>query len=531
MIASARMDPLFAEWDKRDSPGCALAIVQDGQIAYARGYGMANLEYDIPLMPGSVFHIASISKQFTTMAIALLEQEGQLSFEDDMRKYLPEMPDYGVPITLRHLAHHTSGLRDQWDLLFLAGWREDDLKTNADVLYLASRQKVLNFKPGDEYLYSNTGYTLLALIVERVSGKSFRQFTTERIFTPLQMTQTHFHDDHSMIVKNRAYGYLPKPDGGFRISIPNFDTIGASSLFTTIEDLARWSNNYAHAIVGGQPVIEKMLKPGVLNDGEMLGYALGVSIAPYRGLRTFGHSGADAGYRSDFIAFPDHGLAIILFCNLGSMNPARLTRKVADVLLEAQLEPVGNAPVISTNPEALKCYTGVYRSLKTDETFQVEARDGQLLLPIVPDFQLALLALDEYRFTAPEWGLEFAFTDGDQQRMEVRQTGSRRTPRTFERVESAQPTAAQLEAYIGVYRSDELETSYTVKLENEKLLLFHSKHGSMALLPTTKDGFIAVSSDARADLVFSRNSEGQIGGFALTTGRVRRQYMSKVLLP
>jgi len=529
MSFAEMLDPVFAEWDKPDSPGGALAIVQNGQVTYARGYGMANLEYDIPIAPSSAFHIASISKQFTALAVALLEEDARLAYSDDVRRYIPELPDYGSTITLAHLAHHTSGLRDQWELLYLAGWREDDLKTNADVLYLAARQKALNFQPGDEYLYSNTGYTLLALVVERVSGQSFRQFTEERIFAPLGMRHTHFHDDHSQIVKGRAYGYLPKPDGGFRISIPNFDTIGASSLFTTVEDLALWSNNYANPRVGGPAVIAKMLQPGVLNDGTVLTYGLGVSVEPYRGQRTLGHSGADAGYRSDFVAFPDHHLAVILFCNLGTMNPKQLTRKVADVLLAEHLAPAPSAAPVTPDDALLAAKVGIYRDTASIETRQIALRENRLVIPIFPGFDVPLTALDQNRFAALGFGLEVLFHDTPTPRLEARSESGFPRSKMYVRVEA--PPPADWEAFAGVYRSDELDTRYTVTVSAGQLMLSQPKHGAMALLPTVTDSFLVIFPDARADLQFTRDAAGRIAGFDLCSGRIRQQPFVKVTVP
>ncbi len=237
---TSRVDAIFKDFDSASSPGCAVAAYQGERIVYKRAYGMANLDHDVRLTPASVFHVASVSKQFTAAAILLLAQEGKLSLDDEVRKHIPELPDFGHRITIRHLAHHTSGIRDQWSLLGLAGWRYSrDLITDDDVLELLARQKDLNFVPGERHLYSNSGYTLMAMIVSRVSGQSFREFTTERIFKPLGMLNTHFRDNFSEIVKNQAYGYAPER-GTFRLSVTNFDTAGATSLMTTVEDLARW---------------------------------------------------------------------------------------------------------------------------------------------------------------------------------------------------------------------------------------------------------------------------------------------------
>ena len=216
------IDAVFAKWDNTRSPGCAVAVSRSGQIVFARGYGMSNLEHDVPITPDSIFHVASISKQFTAACVQLLALDGKLSWTDDVRRYVPELPDYGKTITLAHLVHHTSGLRDQWDLLHLADWRDDDLITEADVLTIAARQRTLNFAPGEEYLYCNTGFTLLGVVVKRVSGQSLRDFAATRIFAPLGMRDTHFHSDHTEVVRGRTSAYEPRPEGGWAISIPVF---------------------------------------------------------------------------------------------------------------------------------------------------------------------------------------------------------------------------------------------------------------------------------------------------------------------
>jgi len=271
--SAAQVDRIFERWDRTVSPGCAAAVMKDGRIVYKRGFGMADLDHDVTITPATVFHVASMSKQFTAASILLLEQDGKLSVDNDVRRYIPELPDFGVKITLRHLIHHTSGLRDQWELLGLAGWRySQDLITDEDVLAVMARQKDLNFKPGERYLYCNTGYTLLAQVVKRVSGRSFREFTQARIFDPLGMKSTHFRDDFDEIVKGMAYGYV-QAGATYKLSVTNFDTAGATSLLTTVEDLALWDENFYNPRVGGRALIERMLERGRLNSGETLDYA------------------------------------------------------------------------------------------------------------------------------------------------------------------------------------------------------------------------------------------------------------------
>lgn len=320
-----QVDQIFAKWDKPDSPGCALGVYRDGRIVYKRGYGMEDLNEDVKITPSTVFHVASMSKQFTAASIVLLAQQGKLSLDDDVRKYVPELPDFGQKITIRHLVHHTSGLRDQWNLLELAGWRySKDLITNDDVMSVMTRQKELNFKPGDRHVYCNTGYTLMGLIVTRVSGTSLREFTTKNIFEPLRMTHTFFRDDHAQIIKHDAVGYEQEPGKPFEISITNFDTVGATSLHTTVEDLQLWDENFYHPKVGGSEFVKQMLERGRLNNGEELDYAFGLVLGKYKGLPTVDHGGADAGYRSDLTRFPEQHFSASVLCNSAETDPSSL---------------------------------------------------------------------------------------------------------------------------------------------------------------------------------------------------------------
>jgi CubicO group peptidase (beta-lactamase class C family) len=313
--------------------------MKDGRIVYKHGYGMADLDHNVTITPSTVFHVASMSKQFTAASILLLAQQGKLSLDDDVRKYISELPDFGSPITIRHLIYHTSGLRDQWDLLGLAGWRYSlDLITDDDVMSVLTSQKELNFKPGEKHVYCNTGYTLLAIIVKRVSGMSFRQFTTKNVFEPLGMSRTFFRDDHAEIVKNNAYGYESENDGPFRLGLTNFDTAGATSLHTTVEDLVLWDENFYHPRVGGPSLRDQMLQRGKLNNGETLDYAFGLVVGKYKGLPTVDHGGADAGYRSDMTRFPDQHFSVAVLCNYSETNPSSLARSVADIYLAKDMK-------------------------------------------------------------------------------------------------------------------------------------------------------------------------------------------------
>jgi CubicO group peptidase (beta-lactamase class C family) len=412
--ADARIDRLFAEWDKAGSPGCAVGVIRDGQFIYKRGYGMANLDYDIPNSPRMVYYIGSDAKQFTAAAIGLLALDGKLSLDDDIRQYLPELPDYGkvygVPITIGDLIYHTSGLRDVYTLMGLAGLRLEDVMTDDSAMALLARQKELNFKPGTEYLYSNSGYWFLGQIVERVTGKPLRVFADERIFKPLGMTHTHFHDDPGHVMKNRAMSYESDSSGGFRISyLQNFDKVGAGGLYSTIEDLAKWDANYYSHELGGEELQRLIHTRGVLANGDTLTYAFGNELSTYRGLRTVDHGGSMMGYKAHFLRFPDQKLSVIENCNLGSISPGPIARQVAEVYLADQMGPAeekraarerADAPTVTLSAADLGRVAGEYYSDEVGATYRIFLRDGQLLLQRPNATDTPLVAEDRATFRA-----------------------------------------------------------------------------------------------------------------------------------
>jgi CubicO group peptidase (beta-lactamase class C family) len=290
------------------------------------------MEYEINNTGQTIFHIASVSKQFTGFAIAMLADQGKISMQDDIRKYIPELPDYGTPITLNHLVHHTSGLRDQWNLLGLAGWRLDDVITHDQIMRLLCKQRELNFQPGEEMVYCNTGFTLLAEVVHRVTGQSFPAWTKENIFMPLEMKSTLFYDDHEMIVPNRAYSYRLQ-DTVMKKSVLSYANVGATSLFTTVDDLAKWTINFDSIKVGNAGIMEKMEERFILNRGDTMSYGYGQGIGKYKGLKTVSHGGADAGYRTMLLRFPEQHFTVIVFSNLANFSSGGMSFVIADAYL------------------------------------------------------------------------------------------------------------------------------------------------------------------------------------------------------
>lgn len=385
----ARVDRIFATYDRPDSPGCAVGVVRNGMLAYQRGYGMANLDHDVPLTSRSVFYVASVSKQFAATTMALLADRGAISLDDDVRKYVPELPDYGRVITIRHLVHHTSGLRDYLTLMNMAGMRLEDVHSDPAVLDLTVRQRGLNFMPGDEYLYSNTGYFLMSVIVERVTGKTFRQFTDEAIFRPLGMHDTHFHDDRTMIVRNRVMSYAPRGDGFRQDYWANFEKVGSGGLLTSVEDLFLWDQNFHADRLGSARLMEQLHTRGVLTSGDTLPYAFGMNIGEYRGLPTVDHGGSSMSFRAHLLRFPEQQFSVITLCNVGTANPAALTRQIADIYLEEEFTapPPSTASgggvqpsAVTLGEAALDRFTGEYGSEELRAGYAIAERGGTLYL-------------------------------------------------------------------------------------------------------------------------------------------------------
>jgi len=528
---TAQVDKLFSQWDKLDSPGASLAVIKKGEVIYKKGYGSANLEYDVPITPSTVFHVASVSKQFTAFAVAMLAQQGKLSLDDDIRRHLPEVPDFGKTITIWHLIHHISGMRDQWELLAVAGWRLDDVITKEHILKMVKNQKELNFEPGEQYLYCNTGFTLLAEIVARVTGKSFREWTKKNIFEPLNMSDTQFYDDHERIVKNRAYSYVPVKDDGFKKRRLNYANVGATSLFTTAEDMAKWVKNFDDGRVGGTDVIEQMHEQGVLNNGKKISYAFGLVIGEHKGLKTVSHSGGDAGYRSHVVRFPEQEFAVVVLSNLGSFNTSRTAMDVVDVYLTdvikkkekktKKVEKKEIEPDMSWYEKFSGKYyfePGLIMTITKEKNQLMLQRDGGPKVTLIPESDT------EYSIPNRDDKLTFHLNNiGDVTKLELTQGDNVMAGEKFEPVE---PSAYQLEEFVGDYHSDELRTNYTLVILDGKLVAQHQRHSDIQLNPTKKDMFLGGQWFFR-QVRFTRDSGNQVTGFRLSGGRVRNLLFEK----
>jgi len=421
-----KVDKLFAQWDKPDSPGCSIGVIKDGKLVYKRGYGSANLDYNVPLTSESVFYIASTSKQFTAASVLLLVRRGKIALDDDIHKYFPELPKYEALITVNHLVHHTSGVRDYLELMGMAGRKMDEPFGNEEAVELIARQKGLNFKPGEKFSYSNSNYVLMAEIVRRASGKSLREFADENIFRPLGMTNTHFNDDRTMIVKNRVVSYAPVSPGRYTQFIKTIEAMGDGNLLTTVEDLAKWDENFYDNKVGGEGFSQQMLTRTKLNNGEEIPYAFGLANEVYKGLKAVAHGGGFMGFRTEMIRFPEQRFTAICLCNVGSANPGALARQMADIYLADQLKPAeaksnsmspapGPPQTLTLTAEQLIEYAGAFYSEELDATYRIVLDEGKLFIKArnAPRAILSANTRDEFR----RMGSTLKFVRNDQRQI------------------------------------------------------------------------------------------------------------------
>jgi CubicO group peptidase (beta-lactamase class C family) len=529
LVAPAqRINRIFEPWDRPGSPGCAVGVAQNGKVVYTRGYGMANLEYGVKIRPYTIFESGSVAKQFTAAAIVLLALDGKLLLDDPVRQYVPEVPDFGTPILIRHLLSHTSGLRSQWPLLGLAG-RPTGLAVHTvpEILELVSFQKELNFKPGDEYLYNNMAFTLLSVIVQRVSGKSFDEFCQERLFKPLGMTRTRWRDDFTTIVEGRATAYRKLGDGSFRTNMPFTNVIGNGGLLTTVDDLLRWNENLDTGRVGGQAFTEQMQTRARLNDGFELGYAKGLTVGNYRGIREVGHGGSTAGYQTYLVRFPDERLSVAVLCNTTGTDPGAYAHQVADVFLRDKLKPLPTLTVLDVPTDVLVRVEGVYRDRETDAlahfVVDKEKKTVQAMgLSFVPTADGVLTSTDGARtvtFDGTNAGTAWPATTP----VSVTDRTVATRPRVWYYEKPFVPTAAQLAEFAGVYVSDELGVTYTVSAVGGKLEARFRPAQHLSLTPVFADGF----ENSENTIRFTRDSAGKVDGFRVYAGRVRHLRFTK----
>lgn len=513
------VNQLFARFEKLASPGCSVGIIRDGDFVYKRSFGYASLELGVPLRSASVFYMGSVSKQFTAASIVLAAEQGHLSLDDDVRKYLPELPNYGHRISLRQMLHQTSGFRDFLDLVFISGRSAADLASSAEILKLIARQKGLNNVPGAEWVYSNSNYFLLGEVLRRATGKTLAHFAAENIFQPLGMTHTLFYDDNTVVVSNRVAAYDLGQEGNFLVDwSTSYDIVGGGGLMSTVDDLLSWDRNFYADKLGKGTLPIELQRRGVLNNGNQIDYALGLSLGDYRGLPIVEHNGALFGYHSAFLRFPQQRFSVIVLCNLATADPEALTRKIADVYLARDFDPTKNtfaAPSGLPDPAA---FTGTYLDPRTKNIYTFTADHGNLMA-----WGAVLRRIDANRFYDLGSNIITFETVNGTMRCSLAIPGE--VYFSGDEIKPAHLSEAKLAPFVGRYYSDELDATYTLSAEKSRLTVNQDDKPPIIFDPATANEFY--SSDF-GTLLFQPDADGHISRFRVFTQAARGIIFNRV---
>jgi len=513
-VSTSDVDKIFAAFSGTETPGCTVAVSEAGQPVLERAYGMADLEHDVPNTPETVLEPGSVAKQFTAAATILLALDGKLSLSDDIREYIPELPDYGETITIRQLLNHTSGLRDWGSVAAIGGWpRTTRTYTHKHVLDIASRQMSLNYTPGEFYSYTNTGYNLQAVLVERVSGMSFPEFSRTRVFEPLGMMNTQWRDDYTRIIKNRGIAYRPTDDGSFRQHMPFESVFGNGGLLTTVGDLLKFTHNLQTGALWGPEFLREMHTQGVLNSGRQIPYASGLFVGEYKGLREVQHSGGTAGYRGFLTRFPDHGLAVAVMCNAANANPGRFAHQTADLFLGDELvseepEPATVDPVQISN-DRLEMFAGTYKRTRDRRRLEITVANGALKLQ-----GQSVTHIGQDRFTFGGMIIKF-LSDPGGGRPSAAVTLPDGDVAQVEPVDAFDPTGDDLAEFVGAYRSGEAEVTYSFEVQEGSLVIV-DRYGR----PTPIRPYYADTFQGAGGIWTFRRESGRVTSVSLTRGRV-----------
>ncbi|MGA9507249.1 MAG: serine hydrolase domain-containing protein [Candidatus Sulfotelmatobacter sp.] len=520
-ILTQKVDQIFSVYDKPGSSGCSLGVIRDGDFVYRKAYGLANLELGVPLSPQSVFYMGSVSKQFTAASVVLAAERRYLSLDDDVRKYIPELPDYGHVVTLRQMIHQTSGFRDFYTLLGLSGHDPAEFNSPEEIFKIVVHQRGLNNVPGDEWIYSNTNYFLLGMVVQRATKKSLAEFAAENIFYPLGMSHTLFYDDHTVVVPGRVAAYDSGPHDSFRVDwSTTFEVVGAGGLMSSVDDLLLWDKNFYANRLGKGTLVQELQTPGVLNDGNKISYAMGLVLGNYRGLPIVEHAGALFGYRTELLRFPEQKFSVICLCNIASAVPENLARKVADIYLADKLKPEANALKRSGNesfPDPAT-FAGKYLDPRTHLMYTFTASNGNLMA-----WGAVLIRINANQFYDLQSDV-IAF-DSSHGVMHAKLDIGQETYFSGSKVDELHLGEPKLASYTGRFWSTELDTVYSLSEDKGTLTLRNGDKPPQKLAPIAKDEFDAGDFGR---LVFERDSGGRVFGFLIFTQEARGIEFSKV---
>ena len=514
------IDKLF-EGINTGMPGGVLSISRNGQVLYQKAFGMADLEHNVINTTETIFEAGSVSKQFTAASVLLLIKEGKIGLKDDIHKYFPDFPDYGHSITIEHLLHHTSGLRDWGSVAAIGGWPRGTRKyTPAHVKEIIWRQRQLNFIPGSEYSYSNSNYNMLMFLVEKVSGQTFQQFTSEHIFIPIGMTHTRWRDNYNAVVPGRAIAY-GKEVSGYEQNMPFENTFGHGALLTTVGDLEKWNRRWTNNTLGADINTMQRTKT-TLNNGATISYACGVVVDSLNGFESISHTGATAGYRALLAYYPQKQLSIVFLSNSANAEIGRINNTIGDIFLGKVLRSNLTEEIkgIALAKERISGKAGMYQHAQLPDLQEFEIRNDSL---VFKGWKTALIPIAENKFVHESTQVEFPagiekpayvfikWPDGD--------------TATYYRVKKVVPGTASFGDYTGNYHSDEADVTLTLLIKSGKLQVLMHPDTYLPLDEPLEDGFF---DEDGSYYRFTRNSKKKVTGFTITVSRVRNLLFTKI---
>lgn len=527
-----KIDSLFTPWNTPDHPGGSVLISKNGKTIFSKAYGLASLEYNIPNTETTLFNIGSVSKQFTAMGIVLLEEQSKLSFDDDVRKYIPNLPDFGKTITIRQLLHHTSGLRDLHGLLGLAGWRPADLETNEEVYRIFENQKELNFSPGEEFSYSNTGYIFLAKIIENVSEISFEKWMKQNIFEPLGMKNTFVKSQHDSVIANNATSYYLQEE--FKRAIEYWGYFGSGNMHSTTKDLNIWLQNFSAPKKEWESAFKKLLLTTPLNNGFDTDYGFGVRIESYEGRKVIQHGGSVGGFRAITRVFPEEELNIVILSNYSRSSIGSKTNKISDIFLSNSRDTSRNESVqksqmpdfVTLHNKKLKQFEGVYWSDSEKSGRKIYVKNDTLRYSSSEKNEWALMPTNEHTFIMMHPSIKPIVTFDNKTHQMTVEIGDN-LPGVFSFLQSnVDKNTNDLNVFVGHYYSPELKTTYSIFNEGKDIYIEHARHGKMKLNQLYNTVF---STDEPVGIVeISKSKSGEVLGLRMSNGRTRNVWFKSI---
>lgn len=528
-----RADQLMVAYTGEDVPGGVVAVIEDGTLVFSKAYGMAHLSHGIPYQVGTPSNIGSVSKQFTAMAILLLEQEGKLSLEDDVRKHIPELPDLGKVVKIKNLLNHTNGYREVFNLMPMTGWKGEDVLLRQEVIEILKRQEELQAAPGEEYNYNNSAFIMLAEIVERISGQTFPEYMEDKVFGPLGMSSSVVRADPATIIPGASQGYQ-RDSAGYKEAGDLYSAYGAGGIYTTAEDFAKWMDNFKNPVVGGQEVIKRLITVDTLNNGDTLSYALGIGVGDYKGLNTYSHGGADIAHRAFALYFPDINSGVIAWSNNANFASGGIAYQMADLFFKDAFEPEeeagGDAEEVAEASEessevtvpldVLESYAGRYILSGMGIVMEFSVADGILKMNMEgqPEATLTPLADNEFKYEGAEATLEFLSDEQGKITGAVHYQGGMEYK--MEVMPPYEPTLEELMAYTGRYFSPELDVFYKLELQDSTLTL-RIRNTNKIELSCIKEDVYKGDVFFIGEMAFQRDKGGQVTGFELSNGRTK----------